>query len=407
MILPIGDAPNPRGVPYVTYLLIAANVALYALVALPLSYDRPDLNDPAIAEYVRTVAPAVAHRMPLASLLQGLSQYDLFVFAHGFRPAEPAISDLFVSLFLHAGLLHLVGNMLFLWIYGDNVEQRLGGVRYLFAYLGAGIAATAVHALVAAGSQLPTIGASGAISGVLGFYFIFFPRNQVRLLWLFPPFFMNVFLVPARLVLALYVIADNFLPFLLASGDAGIAYGAHIGGFFAGLAAAWLIDRRTVTGAPGEYRRPQVSPLKKISRESPMSETSEITDRITSGQFDEAALEYFSLPPAVTHRLLSPEDAMELAGWLRRNGRPEASLTVLRRHLRDYPRGPRRAEAHVAAGLVLLEDLREPTAAYQHLLDALDLDPDPELAAIARKGIAAIESLQKLRVGRPRSFQQH
>ena len=104
-------------------------------------------------------------------------------------------------MFLHAGFLHLFGNMLFLWIYGDNVEHRLGHVPYLFWYLATGVAATLFHMLGASGSQIPLVGASGAISGMLGFYFVWFPRNQVRLLWLLPPFVMQVFEVPARLVL--------------------------------------------------------------------------------------------------------------------------------------------------------------------------------------------------------------
>ena len=198
MLFPIGDAPNPRGFPLVTWLLIAANVAVYALFTLPLGDVRPSPHDPALAEYVRTIAQALRGQASLAEIAQGATQYDLFVFAHGFRPGAPSWVSLFTCMFLHAGFLHLAGNMLFLWIYGDNVEHRLGAVRYLIAYLGTGIAATLFHAAVAAGSGLPLIGASGAISGVLGLYFVWFPRNRVRLLWLFPPFLMRVFDVPAR-----------------------------------------------------------------------------------------------------------------------------------------------------------------------------------------------------------------
>ena len=94
------------------------------------------------------------------------------------------------------------------------------------------------------------IGASGAISGVLGFYFVFFPRNLVRLLWIFPPFLYRVFTVPARIVLGLYLVFDNLLPYLLTSSDIGVAHGAHIGGFIAGLAWAWAIERRQVARTP-------------------------------------------------------------------------------------------------------------------------------------------------------------
>jgi membrane associated rhomboid family serine protease len=397
VFIPIGDAPNPRGVPYVTYVLIAANVAIYALITLPLSSVAPDLRDPALADYLRMIGPAVGHRIPLEVLLQSVSQYDLFVFTHGFRPVAPSVSTLFFSMFLHASFMHLAGNMLFLWIYGDNVEHRLGPGRYLLAYVGAGVAATVIHGLIAAGSPIPTIGASGAISGVLGFYFIFFPHNTVRMLFFFPLLFMNVILVPARLVLGMYIIADNLLPFLLTSSATGVAYGAHIGGFFAGLGAAWLVDRKTIVAAPHEYAR-ATRAAKVVPIHGGATVAQDLAEKIGSGRFGDAAVEYFSLPSSATHRLLEPDDAMELAGWLRRNGHTQAALTVLRRHLRDYPSGPRRAEAHTAVGFVLLEDLNEPTAAYQHFLDALDLDPVPELAALARRGIATIEARQKFRI---------
>lgn len=399
MLFPIGDAPNPKGVPYMTYGLMAANIAIYVLVTLPLSAVAPDPNDPAFADYLRTIAPALQGQGALDLLLRRLTQYDLFVFTHGFRPAEPALTDLFFSLFLHASAMHLAGNMLFLWIYGDNVEHRMGPARYLLAYLATGIAASVVHALAAWGSDIPTIGASGAISGVLGFYFIWFPRNQIRLLWLFP--FMQVFTVPARIVLGFYLIADNLLPFLFSARGIGVAYGAHIGGFLSGLGLAWWIERRIVKTAPREYARSKVVPLRRDA-----GAARALAEKIAEGRLEEAAAEYFSLPAAAAHRVLDADDALTLAGWLRRNDHVAATLTVLRRHLRDYPRGPRRADAHVAAGYVLLEDMNEPTAAYQHFLDALDLGPGGDLAALARNGIAAIEARQKRNWGRPRASQR-
>src|SRR5262249_32019185 len=177
-------------------------------------------------------------------------QYDLVVFRWGFRPAAPSAVDALTCMFLHAGFLHLFGNMLFLWIYGDNVEHRLGSVPYLCWYLGTGVAATLFHMLRASGSEIPLVGASGAISGILGFYFFWSPRNRVRLLWLLPPFLMQVFEVPARIVLGIYLVLDNLLPYLFVSGDVGVAHGAHIGGFLAGLAAAWLMGRREGAARP-------------------------------------------------------------------------------------------------------------------------------------------------------------
>jgi len=245
MFLPLSDAPNPGGRPYVTYGLIALNVLVYLLVSLPLSGAPPDPDDPALLAYLQVVREQLPPGVPLRAVVNTLSAYDLYVFEHGYRPAAPRIPDLFYSLFLHGGFVHLVGNMLFLWIYGDNVEYRLGRLAYLFWYLATGVVATLAFALFSPGSSIPLVGASGAISGVLGFYFLWFPRNRVRVFVFLFPFFMNVVAIPARIVLGLYLVIDNLLPFVLGSRDAGgVAHGAHIGGFVAGLAAAWLIERR-------------------------------------------------------------------------------------------------------------------------------------------------------------------
>src|SRR5262245_41050801 len=115
MVLPIGDAPNPRGVAFVTYLLIAANIAVFVLVTLPLSQERPDPRDPLLAAYVQTIARALPGQVSPAELLRQTTVYDLFVFRWGFRPGSPSIATLIACMFLHGGFLHLAGNMLFLW----------------------------------------------------------------------------------------------------------------------------------------------------------------------------------------------------------------------------------------------------------------------------------------------------
>ncbi|MGH7857047.1 MAG: rhomboid family intramembrane serine protease, partial [Candidatus Binatia bacterium] len=388
MILPLGDAPNPRGVPLVTYALIAANVAVYFLISLPLTVQAPPSDDPLILEYLRAVIDSTGGRIPAVELLRSLTAYDLFLFRHGFRPAEADLADLFASMFLHGGFLHLFGNMLFLWIYGDNVEHRLGAIPFLLAYLATGVAATVFHAAFAPESVLPMVGASGAISGVLGCYFLWFPHNTVRLLIALFPFLVDVVVLPARLLLGFYLLVDNLLPFLVTRGTdgAGVAYGAHIGGFVAGMALAWVMDRRGTAGSPREYRH----------RPSPATHpATAIRTALAEGRPEEAAEAYFSLPSAVTRRLLSPQDSLAMAGQLDGAGHREAALTLYRRHLRDYPSGPGAAEAHLGAGEILLE-LAQPTAAYQHFLEALELDPSPRLQERARAAIARIESLQKL-----------
>lgn len=392
MILPIGDAPNPRGVPYVTYLLIGANVAVYLLVTMPLANTRPDPNNPLLYEYVRVMAEALQNRIALQQLLSQLSAYDLFTFAYGWRPAAPSIETLFISMFLHGGLMHLFGNMLFLWIYGDNVEHRFGPWRYLAAYLGTGVAATLFQTALSPASQIPMIGASGAISGVLGFYFLWFPRNQVRVLWFFPPFFMQVFEISARIVLGLYLILDNLLPFLVSRAETGVAHGAHIGGFVAGLAAAWVLDRHLLRERPTEYRA-QTPDLHKPAGSDAVARA------IDRGALGEAAEEYFAAGRHHNRGMLSPAHSLELAEWLARHGHSEGALIVLRRHLRDYPNGPGLAEACVMAGDLLFGELNQPTTAYQYYLAALDVKPLPELAERARRGISAIEALQKCNIG--------
>ena len=390
-MLPLGDSPNPPSNPYVNYALIAVNVAVFVLVTLPLGMQGANPADPLLPEYLRLLAQHLPQVTSLDRLLQQVSAYDLFIFRFGFRPAEPTLVTLFTSMFLHGGFMHLFGNMLFLWIYGDNVEHRLGRAWYLLAYLATGVAATLGHWALAPGSPFPSVGASGAISGVLGFYFVFFPRNRVRILLPFFPFFLQVVEVPARLVLGVYLILDNVFPLLVTGGSGtGVAYGAHIGGFVAGLVVAWVIERRAPSSRPREYRQwKKVVPLERPPAE-------EMAQAVRLRDFEHAARLYFAMRPEETRGALSPEESLALGEWLAENGHAEAGLTVFRRHLRDYPRHPTRAQAHAAAGWVLLRGLNEVPAAYQHFQQSLDEDPSPEVEAAVRQGRAEIAARQRL-----------
>jgi membrane associated rhomboid family serine protease len=390
MFLPIGDAPNPKGTPFATWLLIAANVAVYLFVTVPLGSRHADVSDPALREYVEVLYREAEGRVDARQLVAQISAADLFTFEHGYRPAAPQLADLLTCMFLHAGFMHLAGNMLFLWIYGDNVERRLGAPLYLLAYLGTGVAATLSHSLVFPSSEMPLVGASGAISGVLGFYFVWFPRNTVRVLAILPPFLMQVFEIPARFVLGIYLVVDNLLPALFA-GESGVARGAHIGGFLAGGAVAWLLDRRVVAARPAA-----IGP-----RESHPAAAGSVRAALAEERYADAARAYFALPASAARGALSPDEAVALGSWLRAEGYSDAALTLLRRVARDVPGGEGLPEVFALAGVILLEDRHEPTAAYQYLLTALELGPRPETAATVRQGLAAIEALQKRRVGRP------
>ena len=394
MLLPLSDAPNPGGRPYVTYTLIALNVLVYVLVSLPLGSQPPDTSSPAFRAYIDVVRDQLPANVPIRAVLNSLSAYDLFVFEHGYKPAAPQATDLLFSLFLHGGFLHLFGNMLFLWIYGDNVEYRLGRVAYLLWYLATGVAATLFFSLFAPSSSVPLVGASGAISGVLGFYFLWFPRNTVRMFVFLFPFFMNVVAVRARIVLGIYLVLDNLLPFLLAgSSGGGVAHGAHIGGFVAGLAGAWVIDRRAMRSGLAGFGSDVVLDTEPESIVEPA---------VDRGDMARAATAYFALPADRARKALSPGDSLAMAAWLAGHGHAEAALVVYRRHLRDYPTDPSAAEAHVGAGLVQFEHLGQVAPAYQHFLDALDLNPDATTAARARAALAQIAALQKYNVGRTR-----
>jgi membrane associated rhomboid family serine protease len=228
-----------------TVALIGINIAVYLLVSLPLSMRPPDPTDPALAEYLRALLPHLPPGTSPREVLQQISAYDLVVYGWGFRPAAPNLVTLVTAMFLHGGLMHLIGNMLYLWIYGNNVEHRLGAAAYVFWYLLTGAAAALFQMAFSLGSSIPMVGASGAISGVLGFYLVWFPRHVVKV-WVFLfPFYMGVVQIGATFVLIMYLVFDNIVPFVVGQGQGGgVAHGAHIGGFIAGMAAAFLLGRR-------------------------------------------------------------------------------------------------------------------------------------------------------------------
>jgi membrane associated rhomboid family serine protease len=157
----------------------------------------------------------------------------------------PRFASPITSMFLHGGWMHLLGNMLFLWIYGDNVEDAMGHARYLVFYLLCGVAAILAQALSAPESPYPIIGASGAISGVLGAYLLLFPRAKVLTLVLLPFFFTTVEL-PARLLLLLWFAVQLISDLAAPDGGASVAFRAHIGGFLTGMLLVPFLKRRGV-----------------------------------------------------------------------------------------------------------------------------------------------------------------
>ena len=215
-MLPLSDHNPSRTVPVVNYLLVAVNVLVFF--------------------WELSLGPRIEHELLLISFVPAR------FWAAPFYP--PNLLRILVSMFLHGGWLHLGGNMLYLWIFGDNVEDRLGHFKYVIFYLLCGLAATLSHAIANPDSTLPSIGASGAIAGVLGAYIVLFPKARVTTL--IPIFvFITIRELPAVLVLGLWFVLQFFVGVasIGASPDAtgGVAVFAHIGGFVTGMALVVLM----------------------------------------------------------------------------------------------------------------------------------------------------------------------
>ncbi len=164
---------------------------------------------------------------------------NAFIYTYGSLPSEISqgvdLYTLITCMFLHGGWMHLIGNMMFLWVFGDNIEATIGNAAFLFFYLAGGIAASAAHILIDPTSSIPTVGASGAISAILGGYLIMFPRSRVKMLVVY---FFRTFTLPAIFFLGFWIAQQLISGFMsLGSDGAGVAWWAHIGGFFFGVAA--------------------------------------------------------------------------------------------------------------------------------------------------------------------------
>jgi membrane associated rhomboid family serine protease len=171
------------------------------------------------------------------------------LFGHATLPPEvalvPPVASVFTSMFLHGGWLHLLGNMLYLWIFADNVEGSMGHGRFVVFYLVCGVAAVLVQSLPDTRSEVPMIGASGAISGVLGAYLLLFPH--ARVLVLVPlGVFSQLLHLPAAIVLGLWFVLQLLSQATTPPGQGGVAFGAHVGGFVAGLLLVAVFKRRGV-----------------------------------------------------------------------------------------------------------------------------------------------------------------
>ncbi len=223
-MFPLKDDLPPRSAPVMTVSIVTMNVLVFLYqVALQLGISLEVDNPPHAAETARAF---VLEFGLVPCRLMELCPYPED------QPA-PAFT-VFSSMFLHGGIVHLGANMLYLWIFGKSVEDTLGHTRYSLFYVLSGVAAAATQVLAAPASQVPMIGASGAVSGVLGAYLLLFPRARILTLVIFG-FFWRMLSVPARLVLGFWIVLQILNGLGVLGEASGVAWFAHIGGFFAGM----------------------------------------------------------------------------------------------------------------------------------------------------------------------------
>jgi membrane associated rhomboid family serine protease len=209
-LIPYKDDNPTRTFSFVTIGLIIFNILVFlGQIASPSGMEKISLSYGAIPQYILTF--------------------------ENVQPLHPVLT-IFSAMFMHGGILHLAGNMLYLWIFGNNIEDKLGHVRFLVFYIFCGIVSAYAHAITEPNSLIPMIGASGAISGILGAYLLLFPRAGVYTI-IFLGFFIRIVKIPAFIVIGFWAIIQ-FANGLLSTGlikEGGVAWFAHIGGFLTGL----------------------------------------------------------------------------------------------------------------------------------------------------------------------------
>ena len=236
-MIPLADE-NPTGTrPYVVYVLIVINILVYIVDYLGTQIIR-GIPINGLWDY-SMVPAAVITNSPVPVKIH----YGPYIFTLPHQGLNPQWLTIFTSMFMHASFAHIGGNMLYLWIFGNNVEDALGHIKFLLFYIACGFAAALAHIFANPTSQVPTVGASGAIAGVLGAYFYLYPTNTVRTLVFFG-FFWNIVEIPALIVLGIWFLTQ--LMNLggsggLLHGGGGVAYWAHVGGFVAGVLIIWML----------------------------------------------------------------------------------------------------------------------------------------------------------------------
>ncbi len=396
MFFPIGDEIPSRSRPWLTWTLIAINVLVFALVNLPL----------------RAAGDQDA-------LMQVFAQW-------GFDQRFPISIQIFTSMFLHAGVAHLAGNMWMLWIVGDNVEDKIGRRRFLLLYLIAGILAAWAYVITsrfapelghvigtALGQEAvpvvrPLIGASGAIFGIMGTYLVFFPEARIKmLLWFF--FFVQIVPVRAKWIIGIWVLQDLVLTILARGPSAGsVATAAHVGGALFGIAAGVFLKPRVGGGGSGDawdvhtgfstthderFRTPWSRVGPRIVPVTPTeSQLVAIEDAIArevrAGRIESALDLYPRYESMAREKPLPGAVQIEIAHEFFRRGLPTEAYEAYQRYLETDPHGDDVPEACLRVGVLLGRAFSQTADAKSYLERAVSSHPDPEMRRVAAQELA-------------------
>jgi membrane associated rhomboid family serine protease len=382
MLIPIGDEPNEDHFPWMNYALIAVNVLVFLLVQRA---GQGEANDRVVERYA-------------------------------YVPASPTLTSSFSSMFLHGGWMHLIGNMLFLWIFGDNVEARLGSFGYLLAYLATGLVGNLVHGFSDPTSAIPSLGASGAISGVEGLYVVAFPRNRVKVLLLF--YYVGVFFIRAPWVIGFWFVWNDLLPYVLGDATAGdVAHGAHIGGLLSGVALCFALrpffrstPPVTVPAGP-RFQRPRPANRApwtltdpygggRTSQRFPSSATgsvgslaadeSDVLGLWRAGKRETAADGFAALLQSGTVPSIPEPDFLRLSLWLEENRRYDDARRAFEAFLHSYPSSRSGPLAHFGLGMIYARHSLDVAAALPHLVTASRFSSDAVVREAAERELVRL-----------------
>ncbi|MHC4663697.1 MAG: rhomboid family intramembrane serine protease [Planctomycetota bacterium] len=383
LLIPIGDENYGDRRPYVNYVLIGLNVLVYLFISLPAG-----------------------------------KEYENMVIRYGVVPGDLSLVTLFTSMFLHGGLIHLIGNMLFLYIFGDNIERKFGHTGYTFFYLFTGIVAGLAYYVTGEAGR-PAIGASGAISGVLGGYLFLFRKNRIKVLYWFY-FFIGTFHITALWGIGLWIFWDVIsYSFVLGSGvSSGTAHIAHIGGFAAGfgIAAALYLVGIIKLGEKGGaaragWEKPETegwhgrmfshgpqTPGPKAYRPSPVTEKKpdmdgkEVRALAESGNFSELMDSYRR--SRIYHGIgtLPRHVEEEIGKRALAEGRFLVAASVFLDLTRHHGSGPNLGYYHGMLGIIHADHLDNFALAYRHLNKAVELGVDATLEPQIEAHIKQLDS---------------